>query len=380
MKYNTISADCHVDIHWFPEDMFVANVPSQFKDKVPKLEETSEGKVWKVDGQVLSKVAAAGTVRTGDPYKAGISKHADAMASTGFYTDGQKGLYHPTNPDLRRKDQELDGIDAEVIYGLFAISTKMKDPDALAVAFRIYNEWIADFCKSDPSRVAGLACLPNHDPQVAAEELARAAKMGLRGGELGVATAVKPIYYEDWDVLWAASDQYNMPLSFHTTGLPYRKPESGDEETYHWVDFGLSEILFQLSGSEFLTSIILSGACERYPNFKFVLGECGISWIPYVLERMDVEYDDRLFHIGLKNKPSDYWYRQGFSTFQHESPGPEIVSRIGENNIMWGSDYPHPDGVWPYSQRVIKEDLGHLDANLLRKITCTNAASTYRFR
>ena len=170
-----------------------------------------------------------------------------------------------------------------------------------------------------------------------------------------------------------------MPVSFHTLGIPYRKPDPEDRKRLEWVDFGLTLVMFQLSGAEFLASMTFGGACDRYPGLNYVLGECGIGWIPYVLYRMDEEYKETLFHLNLSMDPSQLWHRQGYSTFQHERPTQEVVDTIGEENVMWGSDYPHHDGVWPYSQRVIKEDLGHLDQPVIDKITCHNAAKLYRF-
>ena len=108
-----------------------------------------------------------------------------------------------------------------------------------------------------------------------------------------------------------------------------------------------------------------------------MLGECGIGWIPYVLYRIDQEYEDRLFHLNLSKKPSEFWHRQGYSTFQDEHLTPEIIQAVGEDNILWGSDYPHPDSVWPDSQKFIWRNLGHLDEGVRRKITCENAGKLY---
>ena len=98
-----------------------------------------------------------------------------------------------------------------------------------------------------------------------------------------------------------------------------------------------------------------------------------------MLERTDVEYDDRLFHLGLKLKPTEYWRRQGYSTFQQEYVSMDEIDRIGVDNIMWGSDYPHPDGVYPDSQKAIQEGMGHLPEDVRRKIVCDNAARLYSF-
>ena len=94
-------------------------------------------------------------------------------------------------------------------------------------------------------------------------------------------------------------------------------------------------------------SLLASGACEKYPDFNFVLGESGVTWLPYIFDRLDTEYHDRARSLGFKLKPSDYFRRQGYVTYQQDKFLEPIVPLIGEDNIMWGSDYPHPDSLWP---------------------------------
>ena len=100
----------------------------------------------------------------------------------------------------------------------------VQDREVLTVVYDIYNEWLADFCSNEPRRFGGLASLSNHDPALAAAQLRRAAKLGLRGAEIASATAAQPIYHEDWDVVWATAAECNLPVSFHTLGLSYRMP------------------------------------------------------------------------------------------------------------------------------------------------------------
>ena len=92
---------------------------------------------------------------------------------------------------------------------------------------------------------------------------------------------------------------------------------------------------------------------------------------------MDEEYDDQFRHLNFSLKPSEYWRRQGYTTFQHERILADMVHLVGEENVMWGNDYPHPDGVWPHSQESIQADLGRLDVKVVRKITCENAGKLY---
>ena len=392
MAHHVISADSHIDIPFLDANLFVSNAPAKLKDKMPRVVDTDAGQQWMVEGRPLGFVAGAG-FGLWEPYEPGVFTRLDRMADVGFFSDAEKGLLHPSDPKLRIADQDLDGVDAEVIYGLLGVAGTsgsglmrgegtegygIHDLEVLRTVYEIYNEWLAGFCKSTPGRFAGVASLSNHDPALAAAQLRRAAESGLRGAEINTATAVRPIYQDEWDVLWAAAAECEMPISFHTLGTSFRQPEGPSAEKYDWVANGLLLALFQLSGAEFLSSIIYSGACERHPNFKFVLGECGIGWIPYVLHRMDDEFD-RMPELKLSLKPSEYWRRQGHSTFQIEPVTPEIVSRVGEDNIMWGSDYPHGDGVFPDSQQVIQDHMGELDERVRKKIICDNAARLYRF-
>ena len=385
MDYKVISGDGHIDIVWLPEDLFVSESPTRLKARMPKVIETEAGRVWVADDTRLGLVAASALTGSYDePYTPGLSHILDQMEERGFFSDARQGRFHPASSELRIIDQDLDGIQAEVVYGILGVAAGfsdaeggISDPEILMAVYDIYNVWIAEFCKKTPDRFAGLACISGNDPQVAAQQLRQAAHLGLKGAELSVSNVTKSIYQKEWDVLWATAAECCMPISFHAVGLPYRQPEGSAKQEYQLITLGLMYTLFQLSGPEILTSVILSGACDRYPNFKFVLGECGVGWIPYVLHRIDQEYEDRLFGLNLSMVPSEFWHRQGYSTFQDEHLTPEIIQAVGEDNILWGSDYPHPEGTWPNSQKYIQRNLGHLEEGVRRKITCENSGRLY---
>ena len=375
MEYKVISSDGHIDLAFMPPDLFVSQAPARWKDQVPHVVETEEGGRWFAEGKNLAAMAlgaASGLANKALPAK-GRSKRIDRMYEAGFYEGGP----HPTTAELRIKDQEIDGVDAEVMYGILGVSMLMEDKELLRWVLGTYNDWAADFCKADPSRLVALACIPNDDPEIAAGELRRCASMGLKGADFAVGTAVKPVYHRDWDSLWAAADECEMPISFHTVGYSFRLPSDEDSADYETQRRAIGITLFQLAGAEFLSSIIFSGAVERYPGFRFVLGECGVGWVPYVLDRMDEEYEDQFRHLNFSLKPSEYWRRQGYTTFQHETVDAHLIQQVGEDNILWGSDYPHPDGIWPDSQQGIKQDLAGVDERVVRKITCENGGKLY---
>ena len=127
-----------------------------------------------------------------------------------------------------------------------------------------------------------------------------------------------------------------------------------------------------------LAAVINGGALDRFPELRIVLGESGIGWIPYVLNRMDNEFEGRFMgRMPFKLKPSEYWRRQCRATFQNDPVGAKLLDELGVENVMWGSDYPHRDGVFPDSQEYIERQFGHLPAAVKRKITCENAGRFY---
>jgi predicted TIM-barrel fold metal-dependent hydrolase len=136
---------------------------------------------------------------------------------------------------------------------------------------------------------------------------------------------------------------------------------------------------FQMYMSLPLMSIIFAGVLERHPGLRMVIGESGIGWIPYVLDHMDLEWEDQFKDLDLTMHPSEYWRRQCFATYQSDRIGIRLLDEIGEDNIMWGSDFPHPDGIWPDSEEYIGRELGHVSEAVRRKITCSNAARLYGF-
>ena len=135
--------------------------------------------------------------------------------------------------------------------------------------------------------------------------------------------------------------------------------------------------LFQLDTMEVLVSILASGACEKYPDFNFVLGESGVTWLPYVFDRLDTEYHDRARSLGFKMKPSDYFRRQGYVTYQQDKYLEPIVPLIGEDNIIWGADYPHPDCIWPNSHETLTRNLAGFSDSVQKKIVHDNVARLY---
>jgi len=307
MNYTRISADCHIDMPWIPSDLFTSNATAAMRDRMPYV---TDGP----DGQKLVP---------------GQNYRVDKMAETGLYTDGQKGIRRPTDPHLRLKDMERDGVQAEVIFGILGAATRLNDHEAAIEMFRIYNDWLADFCHYYPDRQLGLACLPYGDIDAAVKEVDRVARLGLRGMELSCSWDMEPMWHPVWEPLWQAVNAVNLPLHFHT--FPTMPPGVREKQTgltrRAALFTGVSG--FQMNLVNILAAVIGAAVLERYPNLRISFGESGIGWIPYALDRMDFEWEDRFRDLGLTMKPSDYWRRQCKATFQFDRIGTKLIDEMG---------------------------------------------------
>src|SRR5262245_39329038 len=154
MQYQTISADCHVDLCWLPPDLFTTSASSALRDRMPYVTDGPNGRVWMTKrGANLGHMNGMGSA--GRLYVPGRIHRSDRMASTGLYEDGKRGIRRLTDPDLRVKDQDRDGVQAEVLYGVLGATGRLNDPEAAVEVMRVYNEWLADFCSARPGPFGG---------------------------------------------------------------------------------------------------------------------------------------------------------------------------------------------------------------------------------
>jgi predicted TIM-barrel fold metal-dependent hydrolase len=299
------------------------------------------------------------------------------MAEQGLYADQARGIMRPTVPELRVRDQDLDGVAGEVVYGILGAVSRLDDPEVAAAVVRIYNEWLSEFCRKIPGRFAGIGCLSSGSPAQAAEELRRCARLGLKGAELGMSHDMLPLWHEEWEPLWAASDETGVPVHIHTIGPKVDTRWISDRAHYRpWLATHMTA--FQIPMMAVVAAVIFGGALERYRGLRVVVGEAGIGWLPYALERFDYEWEDQ-FKDLIPRPPSEYWRGQMFATFQIDRTGLEQIERIGADTVMWGSDFPHPDGTWPDSAAILEPQVADLPPAVRRKVLCDNAARLYGF-
>ena len=295
MRYEMISADCHLDLCWLPTDLFVTRASAGMRDRMPHVIDGPKGKMWTTKkGANLGLVNGMGSA--GREYVPGRIHRADRMAETGLYDDGKKGIRRLSDPDLRLKDQDRDGVQAEVLYGILGATGRMNDPEATVEVMRIYNEWLAEFCATHPERYAGLASIPNHPIEAAIAEVERVAKRGaVRGLDIANSPDLKPLWDPSWHPLWEVVDACGLPLHFHTIGT--RLPEglqrlvhmgsdlsrapadaTAEDKRLARMAFATHITGFQINMAGVLTSVIF--ALGGFLNALFAKNFDQVNWIP----------------------------------------------------------------------------------------------------
>jgi len=374
MALKVMSADSHMDLIYLPPDTFVSRMPAKWGDRAPRVVEQDGRKVWVSGEDVLGPYGVYGPGITG-------GKRGRILAQEGFAS----GQTRPSDPAARRADQERDGVEAEIIYGIIGISRGLfnykgiKDLELLTAIYHAYNEYVAGFNRSIPGHFFGLGCIPNHDAKIAADEIRHCATLGLKGVLFVPWGSAMPVWHEMWEPIWQAAEETDLALSFHVFEGGGATVGYDVKGIRHPASVGSWVVVAPAQMDEILCSVILSGVCERHPRLRLVLGESGIGWLPYILERLDDTYEERLADdLKLPLPPSAYFKRQIYATFQKDFHGVRAMAEIAPDNVMWGSDYPHRDGTWPFSQKAIEEQFRGIAEAIKRKMLWENVRRLYR--
>jgi len=364
--HRIISADSHFVE---PPSMWAERVDKKFRDRAPHTVRGLNGR----DGEFfvcenISPVPVAGFFGAGVPSEAlaeHMKKSMEAAPASVW------------DPAARIKDQDRDGVQAEVIYTSMGMPLYGLDDVALRVAcFRAYNDWAVEYCSHDPKRLLPLGLITLEDIGAGVQELQRIAKKGMRGAMIWAEPPAElPYNHTDYDPFWTAAQDLNMPLSLHI--LTGRKGMG--------VDFFKGNLALQVSTlhhevERSIAVFVLGGVLERFPKLTIVSAENDVAWMPYFMWRMDFA-QDRVGSMSSKKlslKPSEYVKRQIYASFINEPIFLDGLHRYAADNAMWSSDYPHTAAIWPKSQEFIKETFSGLSEADRRKIIHDTAARVYK--
>ena len=377
-EMHVMSADSHV---MEPADFWATRLDVKYRDQAPRVVKNDKGAGYVFVAPGISPfpvVGGFGTGRSGTELKEHLSKGYEAARPSGW------------DPAERIKDQDIDGVEAEVLYTTLGMRLFSLDDAGLQRAcFGAYNDWLAEFCSYNPKRLVGNALVSLEDIGEGVKELERCARIGLRGAMIwGSAPEDRPYSSRIYDPFWQAASELEMPLSLHViTGRGRESKLEVDPKTGNIVSLAgptrlemYANVIHEIQRS--LTSLIVSGVLERFPRLKLVSAENDVGWLPHYMYRLDHAWEkySALTPEPLPLKPSDYMRRQLWATFQDDPVGPATYRFFGQSNYMWASDFPHTDSTWPNSRKVIEKDFAGVPEDVTRKIVFENAAKLYRLQ
>jgi uncharacterized protein len=284
---------------------------------------------------------------------AGESPQRDVSASTAKMLSVKGGRL----PDHRLPDMDVDFIEKAVLFptlGLLIENVTEREP--AAAMHRAVNNWMAEYCAYDRERLIGVAALPSTNADDALTEARRCVD------ELGFRVVFRhpyhpgtlPIHDRTFEPLWDYLESTNVTLTCHSGA-----PPAYCVERYQQDGFMASHVIhFVNEAMMALTSLILYGVLERHPSLRVGLVEAGATWAPSLCHRLDehVEKAAELpvhyslpASVDLSLKPSEYFRRQCFVTCEEVEPGLTDMLESFPHNVLFATDYPHPDGVFPGS-------------------------------
>ena len=303
--------------------------------------------------------------------------------------------------DMRNSQQDQDGVVGEVIFPntvppffpsfvLFARPPTAEQYERRRAGIQAHNRWLEDFCGRFPQRRAGIGQIFLNDIDDAIEDVKWIKEHNLRGGILlpnipPDVDWIKPLNHPDYDRLWAVCEDLEVPVNAHGgTGSPAYAPVPSSALLYvaeaGW--YSRRPLLF----------LMLAGVFERFPRLKFVMTEQGCAWLPPLLAQMDgllagIRAKGAIGELRFKPehvlpRSATEYFRQNVwlgVSFPRFSDVAAARKTLGIDKFMWGSDYPHDEGTFPYTTLSLRQVFHDWPEGDLRTVLAGNAAAMYGF-
>jgi predicted TIM-barrel fold metal-dependent hydrolase len=373
----TADADGHV---LEPRDTWQKYIEPNLRDRAIRIEKDAEGvEVLLVEDK--PHVALRGRLGA----LGGIGMDAKDLLTMGkrSYEDGcPAGGYDPAARLLVMDDE---GIDLVLLYPTIGIAWEgmVRDPKLATAYSRAYNRWIVDFCAHDRRRLVPIAHICLKDPAGAVEEVKRARKDGCAGVYLSPDPPARDgRQFDDPELVpfWETVQDLDMPIAFHVVARG-----GGLVDAYHGgrgPQDAVGEMVFAftflaLDVMAAFTSVMCRGMFEKYPRLRCAVLEAGSNWITAWLDRMDHKFEVMRAFSPMKLLPSEYFKRQCLiSAEPDESITAAVVEHLGEDYVIWASDYPHLDASFNVLGQI-REKISRLPEQTQRKVLGENVLRFY---
>jgi predicted TIM-barrel fold metal-dependent hydrolase len=348
-----ISADNHWELC---EDIFFENFPAHLKDKAPR--------VW---FDQFWRIGYRGKI---EAFPTGDSRGARAMARC-----LGPGI---ADSELRYRDMDAENIEQEIVFPNTLMGfIRYPDLEVQENMYRVYNEHIAG--RLDDTRSHPVAVFSNWWDSAKAESAMRQIvdldfKSFIIPVNPGKTSNGREAFYGDaeYDRFWAVVAESGLPLCFHVG-------EGASVE--HRGGVGATNLVLMAPFRKPFGQMVFGGVFDRHPNLKIVFAEGGLSWVPSALQDAEAIFDnfgngDLVDRIELR--PSEYWRRNCYATFQMDPLGMSELRFIGADRIMWATDYPHSEGAFGYGHAAVRAVVDAVPPDAAREILGATAAKVFR--
>jgi predicted TIM-barrel fold metal-dependent hydrolase len=299
----------------------------------------------------------------------------------------------------RIRDMESEGVVGEIIFPntvppffrtsvLICGNPSPQDYPLWREGIRAHNRWLADWCAQHPERRAGIGLVYLNDIDDAIADLEWIAKHGLRGGVLlphvpPDCTHLKPLYAPDYDRFWAVCQDHGIVVNQHGgTGSPDYGP--------YKVALPIRLLETPWFSQRSYGHLLMSGVFERFPKLRYIVTESGCAWVPSTLEMLDriwgmvrsgVVGEFQFAEGSMPPEPPSFYAKRNCYYGASSASPQELADRhqIGVDHLLWGSDYPHYEGTFPYTRKSLRRTFHDMDRSEVRAMLGENAARLYGF-
>ncbi|MDG2303357.1 MAG: amidohydrolase family protein [Candidatus Binatia bacterium] len=372
----TVDTDGHV---LEPRDTWQKYLEPNLRDRAIRIEKDDKGiEALLVDGKphmgLYGRLGALGGIGmdAADLMKAGARSYEDGCPPGGY------------DPAARLSVMDSEQIDVALFYPTIGIAWEahLQDDTLAAPYTRAYNRWLVDFCKQDTRRLVPIAHICLKDPVGAVEEVKRARKDGCAGVYLSPDPPSRNgKQFDDpaFAPFFETVQDLDMPIAFHVVAREssHLDPWLGDTGGDRIGNVVFSFAFLALDVMAAFTSFMTRGMFEKYPRLKCAVLEAGSNWITAWLDRLDHKFEVMRSFSTMKLLPSEYFKRQCLiSAEPDESITAKIVEHLGDDYVIWASDYPHLDASFNVVGEL-RERIASLPEESQRKVLGDNALRFY---
>ena len=282
----------------------------------------------------------------------------------------------------RIKDMDIEGVDVNMVLpsGGIASFSGLDDVAVEMSMYQAYHRFLKDYCAPYPDRLTSVLHVSVRDVAASVAEIRRCGKERWPVGIFPICPPGMTLDDPDWEPIWAAAQEHDLTVVIHsfTMSIPY-PPGMWDNWDNMFLVRSASHVW---NAQRNMAAIIGSGVLDRYPSLRLTALECGHGWLAFWASRLDEQAEMSQHALPrLKRKPSEYirgpQYFQSIQLHEGELSLRQAIEAIGENTLMFATDYPHSESWFPKSVDAVLK-WASVGEGARRKLLWENAVRCYR--